>query len=81
MNGVLRGPFFGTIEAAATYCGMTRTAFSKLKKEYHIPQNAGPEKKQWAASDLDEFMANPEGHKLTKKQKKNKSISLKDMGL
>lgn len=81
MNGVLRGPFFGTDKAAAEYCGMSLSSFGKYKKEYHIPKNAGPGQGQYAASDLDEFMANPEGHKLTKKQKKNKSISLKEMGM
>ncbi|TIH12779.1 hypothetical protein D0S45_17565 [Marinifilum sp. JC120] len=81
MSTLIRGPFFGTVEAAAKYCGMTRTAFGKLKKQYLIPKNAGPEKKQYAASDLDAFMAEPEQFKLTRKQKNTSSISLNEMGV
>ncbi|CCO22281.1 protein of unknown function [Maridesulfovibrio hydrothermalis AM13 = DSM 14728] len=81
MNNLIRGPFFGTVEDAAKYCGMSRTAFGKLKKKYLIPKNAGPGKKQYAASDLDAFMADPEQFKLTKRQKNTNSISLDEMGI
>ena len=81
MSNVLRGPFFGKDEDAASYCGMSRTAFAKLKKQFLIPRNAGPEKKQYAASDLDAFMAQPEQHLLKRKQRNTTSVSLEEMGL
>lgn len=81
MSKTIHGPFFGTDQEAAMYCGMSRTAFGKLKREYLIPRNAGPGQKQYAASDLDEFMANPESHKLNRRQKRSTSISLEEMGI
>jgi len=81
MNSGLRGPFFRSDKAAAEYCGMSRNAFSGFKKQYLIPKNAGPDKKHYAASDLDAFMTEPERFKLTGKQKNTSSISLEDMGM
>jgi len=56
----MRGPFFGSDKAAAEYCGMSLTTFKRHKKTYAIERRAGPTRRQYAASDLDAFMENPE---------------------
>jgi nitrous oxide reductase accessory protein NosL len=56
----MRGPFFSTDEKAAEYCGMSLATFKRHKAVYAIEKKAGPSRRQYAASDLDSFMEDPE---------------------
>jgi len=70
----MHGPYFSTTAAAARYCGMSRQTFESLLRDYYIPKEAGLRgQERWAASTLDEFMAEPE--KFRRVERKQRSVS------
>jgi len=54
------GPFFGSDQKVAEYCGMSFSTFKRHKEVYAIESTAGPTRRQYAASDLDAWMKAPE---------------------
>lgn len=76
----MRGPYFSTERAAAEYCGMSLSTFKRHKEVYAIEKKAGPNRRQYAASDLDAFMENPEQfRKVT--HHKIKRLTMHDLGM
>jgi nitrous oxide reductase accessory protein NosL len=76
----MHGPFFGTDEKAAEYCGMSLTTFKRHKAVYALEKKAGPNRRQYAASDLDAFMENPERfRKIT--HHKIERLTMADLGM
>jgi len=77
----MHGPYFGKDKDAARYCGMGHSTFQKFKKLYDIPRDAGPSRKQYAASRLDEWMENPDNFLIVQVQKQtSQRLTLDDLG-
>ena len=76
----MRGPFFGSDKSAAEYCGMSLATFKRHKEVYAIEKKAGPTRRQYAASDLDAWMANPEQYRKVTHHKIDR-LTMADIGM